>query len=154
MQAVTRNRLAKERQEPKWAEPALKLVNKAFPFRSDAVETSPGALWPSVERSITPDHPNVATFANNVGHILQSRGDLVGALKQTQDALAIDEVPTDANNIGLILQDQGDLAGALQYAKRALRIFQATYGPGNPQTKIVSRNLADLEQALAKQAGS
>jgi len=63
-------------------------------------------------------------------------------------------VATDANNIGRILQDQGDLTGASPYLQRALRIFQATYGPDNPQTKAVGANLATLQQALAKRGGN
>jgi tetratricopeptide (TPR) repeat protein len=109
------------------------------------------------------DHPNVARVVNNVGQILKDRGDLAGALQYTQRALAIDEkcygpdhpkVATRANNIGRILKEQGDLSGALPYIQRALRICQATYGPGNQLTKIASENLADIEQALAEQAGS
>jgi hypothetical protein len=38
----------------------------------------------------------------------------------------------------------------LQYTRRALLIWQATYGPDNPATKISSRNLTILEEALAK----
>jgi hypothetical protein len=60
-----------------------------------------------------------------------------------------------ASNIGTILRAQGDLAGALEYTRRALRIFQATYGPENPQTRIVAGNLAVIEKALkAKQASA
>jgi hypothetical protein len=62
------------------------------------------------------------------------------------------DVATDANNIGQILRAQVDLAGALRYTQRALHIFQATYGPDNPQTEVVSRNLARIEQALAKRS--
>jgi hypothetical protein len=35
------------------------------------------------------DHPLVAIFANNIGMILQDRGDLDGALRYTQMALGI-----------------------------------------------------------------
>ena len=56
-----------------------------------------------------PDHPNVARDANNVGQILQDKGDLDGALPYTERALKIDEkvygryhpkVARDANDIG------------------------------------------------------
>jgi hypothetical protein len=64
-------------------------------------------------------------------------------------------VATDANNIGQILKEQGDLAGASEYTRRALRIFQATYGPENPQTKRAARNHAEIEEAIkAKQASA
>jgi hypothetical protein len=73
--------------------------------------------------------------------------------------LAIDEkaygpdhpqVAVCAGNIGAILHAQGDPVAALPYARRALRIFAATYGPDHPDTKLARRNLAFLEQALAK----
>ena len=213
VQQVTRERLAREGEEKKWAETALELVNNAFPFQQDVVETwsSSAGLLPHAlsaathserlgvalestgrllngaglyllhlgqlgeaeqvakralaiaEKVYGPDHPNVASYANNIGQILQAQGDLAGALRYTQRALAIDEkvygpdhpnVATDANNIGQILQDQGDLAVAVQYIQRAHRILHATYGPDNPLTKGSSQNLAIIQQALAKQTGS
>jgi hypothetical protein len=58
-----------------------------------------------------------------------------------------------ANNIGQILQDKGDLEGALKYTQRALTIFEKVYGPDNPSTKVVARNLEGIKQAMAaKQA--
>jgi tetratricopeptide (TPR) repeat protein len=251
VQAVTRDRLAKGDEEAKWAEAALKLVDDAFPFKEDVVETwNPSArLLPHLlaaashserlgvaleftsrllndaglylrnrgqlgeagrvlkralaiaEKVYGPDHPATAIRASNIGLILKHQGDPAGALRYAQRALAIDEkiygpgnpeAATDANNIGAILQDQGDLEGALRYtqralaidekaygpdhpqvavcagnigailhaqgdpvaalpyARRALRIFAATYGPDHPDTKLARRNLAFLEQALAK----
>ena len=38
-----------------------------------------------------PDHRNVATLANNLGTILQAQGDLEGARRHIERALAIDE---------------------------------------------------------------
>jgi tetratricopeptide (TPR) repeat protein len=94
----------------------------------------------------------VARDANNIGRILQDQGDLPGALKYTQRALAIGEkaygsdhpnVAIVASNIGRILQDQGNLPGALEYTKRALRILESTHGVDNPTTKNVARNMEE-----------
>ena len=41
------------------------------------------------EKVYGPDHPTVATIANNLGQILQARGDLAGAQRQTERALQI-----------------------------------------------------------------
>src|ERR1039458_5024063 len=94
------------------------------------------------EKLYGPDHPNVATYANNIGQIVKAQGDLAGALQYTQRALVIDEkvygpdhpkVAVRANNIGQILQDQGDLTGALRYTRRALAIDEKVYGTDHPE---------------------
>ena len=41
------------------------------------------------EKVYGPDHPEVATDANNIGTILQDQGDLAGALEYTRRALRI-----------------------------------------------------------------
>ena len=43
------------------------------------------------EKVYGPDHPAVAADANNIGMILQDKGDLDGALEYTQRALRIAE---------------------------------------------------------------
>lgn len=42
-----------------------------------------------VEKVYGPDHPYVAIVANNIGQILEAKGDQDGALKYTQRALKI-----------------------------------------------------------------
>jgi Flp pilus assembly protein TadD len=63
----------------------------------------------------------VATSYNNIGAVLDSQGDLEGALVEYQKALEIRKrlapdsltVATSYNNVGLVLYSQGDLEGAL-----------------------------------------
>ncbi|HUK42855.1 MAG TPA: FxSxx-COOH system tetratricopeptide repeat protein [Candidatus Bathyarchaeia archaeon] len=107
------------------------------------------------EKVYGPDHPEVATDANNLGSILQGQGDLEGALRYTQRALAIDEkvygtdhpkVATRANNIGQILQDQGDLEGALRYTQRALAIDEKVYGTDHPNVATDASNIGTILQ--------
>jgi len=43
--------------------------------------------------------------------------------------------------------EKGDLDGALRYAERALKIFVKFYGPDNPQTPAVSKNLEAIRKA-------
>ena len=87
------------------------------------------------------DEKHEAIFSNQLGRALKAKGDLDGALRYTQRALAIDEkvygpdhpdVARDANNIGLILQAKGDLDGALRYTQRSLTIGEKVYGPDHP----------------------
>ena len=58
------------------------------------------------------------------------------------------DVARDATNIGTILKAQGDLAGALEWTKRALAILGTAYGPNNPSTRIVARNLGAIKEAM------
>ena len=213
VQAATRARLAREGREQEWAEAAVKLVDDAFPFKLDKVETwsasvrllphalaaaghseslgvalettgrllnevglylrnraQPAEAERSLRRALAiaekvygPDHPEVATDANNLGQILKDQGDLAGALEYTRRAMAIDEkvygpdhpkVATRANNIGQILQDQGDLAGALEYTRRALAIDEKVYGPDHPNVAIRASNIGAILQAQGDLAGA
>ena len=213
VQAATRARLAREGREQEWAEAAVKLVDDAFPFKLDKVETwsasvrllphalaaaghseslgvalettgrllnevglylrnraQPAEAERSLRRALAiaekvygPDHPEVATDANNLGQILKDQGDLAGALEYTRRAMAIDEkvygpdhpkVATRANNIGQILQDQGDLAGALEYTRRALAIDEKVYGPDHPNVAIRASNIGAILKAQGDLAGA
>jgi tetratricopeptide (TPR) repeat protein len=213
VQAATRARLAREGREQEWAEAAVKLVDDAFPFKLDKVETwsasvrllphalaaaghseglgvalettsrllnqvglyllnraQPAEAERSLRRALAidekvygPDHPEVATDANNIGQILKAQGDLAGALEYTRRALAIDEkvygpdhpkVAIRASNIGAILQAQGDLAGALEYTRRALAIDEKVYGPDHPKVAIRANNIGQILQAQGDLAGA
>jgi tetratricopeptide (TPR) repeat protein len=101
----------------------------------------------------------VATCANNIGQILEAKGDLEGALSYSQRALKIYEkvygpdhpnVAICAYNIGAILKDKGDLVGALNYTQRALKILQNRYGPDNPTTKKIADSLERLNHATQR----
>ena len=115
------------------------------------------------EKVYGPEHPEVATDANNIGGILKAQGDLAGALEYIKRALAIDEkvygpehpqVATFANNIGTILKDQGDLAGALEYAKRVLAIDEKVYGPEHPDVATDLNNIGSILKAQGDLAGA
>ena len=94
------------------------------------------------------NHPNVATRVNNIGRVLQERGDLEGAMKCFREAERIDraafgdnhpEVATDVNNIGGVLFAKGDLEGARAALVEAFRIKIGTVG-GQARTTITSAN--------------
>jgi tetratricopeptide (TPR) repeat protein len=102
------------------------------------------------------DAPFEANMSNLLGLMLYAKGDLDGALTNTQRALAIDEkvygaehpdVATDANNIGTILYAKGDLDGALTYAKQALAIDEKVYGAEHPMIAIRANNIGQILRA-------
>ena len=85
--------------------------------------------------------------------MLQDLGDLDGAGKAYQRALAIDEkafgpdhpnVAIRVNNLGMVLKDLGDLDGARKAYQRALAIFEMVLGADHPNAQTVRSNLAAL----------
>ncbi|MBN1800702.1 MAG: tetratricopeptide repeat protein [Candidatus Lokiarchaeota archaeon] len=70
-----------------------------------------------------------ATDLNNIGLLLDNKGELDEALRMYREALAIDEQLGDLrgkavrlNNIGSVLYKKGDLKKALDYFQEALSI--------------------------------
>ena len=95
----------------------------------------------------------MARDVNNMSMVLKDLGDLDGARKALQRALAIDEkafgpdhpdVAIDVNNLSLVLKDLGDLDGARKAFERSLTIFEKVLGPDHPHTQTVRSNLAAL----------
>jgi len=96
----------------------------------------------------------VAIVASNLGQILQDKGDLEGAQRYTERALAIDEnvygpdhptVATLANNLGLILKAKGDLAGAQRYLQKAYSNAEKRLGAQSPEARSYAAALAYLK---------
>jgi len=110
------------------------------------------------------DHPRVATTLNNIGNVLQDKGDLDGALKCYREAERIDRaafgddhpnIAIRANNIGSVLLARGDRDGARRMAGEALRIGVRTFGPRSLDTLLWARNYAAVGGdpiALAREA--
>jgi tetratricopeptide (TPR) repeat protein len=171
VQAVTRGRLAAQ-DTATWAETAVQLVNDAFPFEIDVVETwsrstrlLPHALavCKSAE-GLGVALETVARLLNQAGQYLYSRAQLADAAKVMEASLAIaekvygpdhPEVGVVANDIGQVLLEQRDLEGALRYSLRALTIDENVYGPDHPTVAIRANNIGiilkeqeDLEGAL------
>jgi tetratricopeptide (TPR) repeat protein len=171
VQAVTRDRLAREGQEQKWAETALELVNSAFPFELNVVETwSPSArLLPQAlaaaghcERLAAAGEPT-QHLLNGTGLYLYNRGQLEEAERVLKRALAIAEnvygpdhpdVAAIANNIGANLKAHGDPAGALQYIERALAIGEKAHGPDHPNVATLANNIGLILKEQGDLAGA
>ena len=171
VQATTRDQLAKEAQEQKWAEAALELVSSAFPFKLDVAAT-----WSASARLLP--HALAATghserlgvalastdrLLNQAGLYLRNRGQLREAGEVLIRALAIAEriygpdhptVAIRAANIGQTLRDTGDLAGALQYTQRALAMGEKGYGPDHPNMAILANNIGTILSDRGDLAGA
>ncbi len=164
VQAVTLDRLD-ENEKKRWAEAAVKLVNKAFPFYSDDVTTWPACsllLAHALTSTKLAEKLEVAPettgrLLNQAGIYLKGRADLLDAKALHERALAIGEkvygpdhpqVAIYANNLGLVLQSLGDLQGAKKHYERALAIDEKVYGPDHPDVAIDVNNLGFVLKSL------
>ena len=161
VQAVARDRLSDE-QRKRWAEAAVRLVNGAFPQKSQDVRTwdECSALLPHAlaaaghAEELEVAHEATSRLLNQAGLYLTGRAEFDEAKSVHERALEIDEkvygpdhpeVATDVNNLGGVLEDLGDLAGARKSYERALKIFQHFLGEDHPKTKLVRKNLESLQ---------
>jgi tetratricopeptide (TPR) repeat protein len=170
VQAVTRDRLDEDEWK-KWAEAAVRIVNKAFPSGSDDVRT-----WPVCSRllphalaaaehaealDVAPD--STGRLLNQTGVYLEGHAQFAKAKGMHERALAIYEaeygpdhpdVATNVNNLGLVLQALGDMEGAKKMFERALAIDESTYGPDHPQVAIYVNNLGLVLKVLGNIEGA
>ena len=107
------------------------------------------------EKSLGPEHPDVARDLNNLAQLLQATNRLAEAEPLMRRALAIDEksygpehpdVARDLNNLAVLLQDTNRLEEAEPLMKRALAIDEKSYGPEHPNVARDLNNLARLLQ--------
>jgi len=170
VQAVTRDRLDGDEMK-KWAEAAVRVVDEAFPFKSNDILTWPvcSRLLPhalaAAEHAETLDVASDSTgrLLNQTGLYLRGRAQFAEAKEMHERALAIGEaaygpdhpdVAIGVNNLGNVLQGLGDLEGAKKMYERALAIGEAAYDPDHPQVAIYVNNLGNVLQGLEDLEGA
>jgi tetratricopeptide (TPR) repeat protein len=108
------------------------------------------------ERTLGPDHPNVATSLNNLAALLHESNRLEEAEVLYRRALAIDErsfgandakVATCLNNLAALLYDTDRLKEAEILYRRALTADERSLGPNHPKLATHLNNLAQLLRA-------
>ncbi len=163
LQQITRDRLG-PREQRRFAEVAVKLVNDAFPHDIGDYHT-----W-SVCRKLLPHALMASRFSedlavaieqtsrllNQAGLYQKQMGELRNAEELYLRALALGEThfgpdhPTiaiRANNLGLLLMALGDLDAALLHAKRALAIDEKFYGANHQEVATDAINVAQILNA-------
>jgi tetratricopeptide (TPR) repeat protein len=109
-----------------------------------------------VEKSLGPNHPNVASALNSLAVLLQDTNRLAEAEPLMRRALMIDEaslgpnhsqVGIRLNNLAALLKDINRLAEAEPLMRRALMIGEVSLGPDHPKVGIRVGNLAGLLEA-------
>jgi len=170
VQAVVRDRLeAGGRKE--WGEAAVSVVNAAFPYEHDNIETwvpSSRVLPHALAAADHAEKLQVGVEAcggvlNDVGRYARMRAELPTAKTVLERALRLGEeaygpdhpnVIGGLNNLGVVLQDLGDLSGARTNFERALKVTEAAYGPSHPQVAIYVSNLGSVQRRLGDLAGA
>jgi tetratricopeptide (TPR) repeat protein len=160
VQEVVRDGLGEDERKV-WAEAAVDVVNRAFPFESYDVRT-----WGECARLLP--HALAATghveglgiaseragrLLNQVGGYLWGRAQYIEAKAVLQRSLPImskvygeehSEYAAALNNLGSVLQDMGDFAGAREHFERALAIDEQVFGPDHPNVAIDANNLGSV----------
>jgi CHAT domain-containing protein len=109
------------------------------------------------------DHHALAVSLNNLGMLLQARGDLAGAEPLYRDALAMRRrlhpndhpgLAVSLNNLGGLLQARGDLAGAEPLYRDALAMRRRLHPKDHPDLAQSLSNLGSLLQDRGDLAGA
>jgi tetratricopeptide (TPR) repeat protein len=122
-------------------------LNDAIPLMRKAV---------AMDRALYPNepHPDLAEVLNDMGYLLDERGDLDESEKFYREALAMYQrllgdkhpyVATALENVALILQDKGDLAGAETLYMQSLQMRGDLVGENHPGYAMTLCNVATLQ---------
>jgi CHAT domain-containing protein len=108
------------------------------------------------EKSLGPEHPDVAASLNNLAELYRAKGDYAKAEPLHQRALAIREkalgpdhpdVAGSLNNLAILYRDKGDHVKAEPLYQRALAIGEKALGPDHPFVATSLTSLAILYRA-------
>jgi tetratricopeptide (TPR) repeat protein len=164
VQAVVKDGMEKA-EERRWAERAVRAVNRAFP----GVEFS---AWPKCERLLPHaqacaapaeefgfEFDEVARLFNQAGFYLSERARYAEAEPLFRQALAVWEkalgkehpnVATSLNNLAELYRAQGKYAEAEPLYQRSLAIDEKALGPEHPGVALDLNNVAGLYSAEGK----
>jgi tetratricopeptide (TPR) repeat protein len=170
VQAAARDRLSEDERK-NWAGMAVRLMEIAFPFRTNDPQTWEGSArllqhaLTATERSreFQVSGESAAEVLNHVGLYLLNKAELIKSKAAFEQALEINKetfgsdhskVAICLNNIGTALQELGELEGARDSYKRALIIDESVYGPEHWEVAIDLNNLGDVLRELGDLEGA
>jgi len=113
------------------------------------------------EKTLGPEHLDVALTLNNLAGLYQTLGDYAKAEATYKRSLAIREkvlgpehlyVAPTLNNLAGLYYDLGDYAKAEAMYKRSLDIYKKALGPDHPKVAIILNNLGSLHRSLGDYA--
>ena len=117
------------------------------------------------QKTLPPNHPDLATSYNNIGLVYYKMGEYSKALSYYEKALEIrqktlppnhPDLATSYNNIGSVYYKMGEYSKALSYYEKALEIRQKTLPPNHPDLAtsynnigLVYYNMGEYSKALS-----
>jgi tetratricopeptide (TPR) repeat protein len=113
------------------------------------------------EETLGPEHPDLATYLNNLANLYRNQGNYAEAEPLYQRAITIGEktlgpehpnLATWLNNLANLYRDQGKYEEAEPLFKRAIAIGEKTLGPEHPDLATRLNNLALLYSDQGKYA--
>jgi tetratricopeptide (TPR) repeat protein len=118
---------------------------KAIKFHEKAIEI--------YQKTLPPNHPDLATTYNNIGLVYNSMGDYPKALSSHEKALAIrqqslspshPDLAASYNNIAMVYHSMGDYPKALSYYEKDLAISQQSLPPNHPSLASPCVNIGSV----------
>lgn len=113
------------------------------------------------EKSLGPEHPDVATSLNNLAELYKSQGLYSEAEPLHERALAIrvkalgslhTDVAASLNDLALLYRAQGRYAEAEKRYKQSLTILEQVLGPDDPNIGALLNNIAGVYRAQGRYA--
>ncbi|MCL2571322.1 MAG: tetratricopeptide repeat protein [Defluviitaleaceae bacterium] len=107
------------------------------------------------EKTLSAEHPNVATSYNDIARVYNTQGDHSKALEWFSKSLAIYEkilgtehthTATAYNNIAYVYDDQRDYPNALEWYFKSLDVKEKILGSEHPDTASTYNNIATIYQ--------
>jgi tetratricopeptide (TPR) repeat protein len=107
------------------------------------------------EKTLGPNHPEVATSLNNLANLYYYQGKYEQAEPLFQRAIAIGEkglgpehhtLATRLNNLATLYHDQGKYEQAELLFQHAIAIYMKTFGPHHPTTQTIQKEYALFQE--------
>ena len=108
---------------------------------------------------LSTDHPNAATYRNNLGAAWEAKGSYDKAIEYYENALESDlnnygedhpNVATYRNNLGTTWKAKGDYDKAIEYYEMALKSDLNNFGESHPKVATRWNNLGEAWRAKGK----
>ncbi|CAF4222907.1 unnamed protein product, partial [Rotaria sordida] len=117
------------------------------------------------EKTLPPNHPDLATSYNNIGSVYNKMGEYSKALSSHEKSLAINKIAhppnhpnlaTSYNNIGSVYNKMGEYSKALSSYERSVEIKKIALPPNHPDSAasynnigLVYDNMGEYTKALS-----
>jgi Tfp pilus assembly protein PilF len=108
-------------------------------------------------KTLTPNHRNLASSYNNIGMVYDDMGEYSKALSYYEKAYEIDQkslspnhpdLATSNNNIGLVYLNMGEYSKAFSFFERAVNIGQQSLASNHPHLQIYRNNFDRIKKIM------